>query len=506
MNWIRNGWRGALLAGVLLCIAAPTGANEQLSDESFAVNARAHAHALKTAYYRLEEHILRGSTAATTWSGDTPPSSTGWLDTWTDRGLRARYCADSGQPGVLLVYMGRAALMGVGTDQRSVQAGPRLFGGERRNLHWLDGDIARGGGGRADVTLPACMSALVPSGRAALAGTVEDPWTTTRPRVSWERRELLDCPTGTHRPASLGAKEPARIERRSMTRQINGRGKEVGTPTKGAWTIAVDLCEADYTVTETEHRSCTYTLAGETVSGYEIWTRQKSVTASGMSGVWSKTYTTCETGPLAALPSPAGTAETLPTPTITYPTWTETQPVSCGYCMQGTASRSRVHTDRHVTFAWDSAPTVQKDVQISSWVTDSSGCSPVPPTEWTVVRTESRTVACGTGYTGSLGQQRSVTDLHSRPCGGTTTVTQNHSATGWTTVSGSCTPDSPCYDDEGFEVPCGGGNDPGNGNDHADYNNPSDDDNNPGTGTPDDGDDGDSGDGGDDGDGGAGAC
>ena len=290
-----------------------------------------------------------------------------------------------------------------------------------------------------------------------------------------------------------------------MTRRINGRGKEVGTPANGTWTIAVDLCEADYTVTETEHRSCTYTLAGETVSGYEIWTRQKSVTSSGISGVWSRTHTTCETGPLAALPTPPGTAEPLPAPTIAYPTWTETESVSCGYCRQGTASRSRVRTDRHVTFAWDSSPTIQKDVRISPWVTDSSGCSPVPPTTWTEVRTENRTVACETGYTGSLAQQRSVTDLHSRPCGGTESVTLNYSATEWTTVSGSCTANSTCYDDEGFEVPCGGGgNDPGNGHDHADYNNPSDDPDNPGSGPPDGGDDGD--DGGDDGDGGAGAC
>ena len=152
------------------------------------------------------------------------------------------------------------------------------------------------------------MSSLVPSGRAALAGAVEDPWTTTRPRVTWDRRELLDCPAGTHRPANLGSTDPARIERRPVTRKINGRGQEVGTPTTGAWTTAVDLCEADYTVTETEHRACTYTVAGETVSGYEIWTRKKSVTASGTSGVWSMSFTTCQTGPVAAVPPPKGGA------------------------------------------------------------------------------------------------------------------------------------------------------------------------------------------------------
>ena len=121
MNAMRTGWAAALLAAAISWNGTPAAA--QLSDESFAVNARAHAHALKSAYYRLEEFILRGSTAATSWPGDTPPSSTGWLDTWTDRGLRARYCADTGQPGVLLVYMGRAALMGLAPTRGACRRG-----------------------------------------------------------------------------------------------------------------------------------------------------------------------------------------------------------------------------------------------------------------------------------------------------------------------------------------------------------------------------------------------
>ncbi len=436
-------WTSLALAAAVWGLSSPAAA--QVSDESFAVNARAHAHALKTAYYRLEDFILRRSTAATSWSGATPPAGTGWLDAWTERGLRARYCADAGQPGTLLVYMGVSTLMGVGDDQRSVRSGPRLFGGERRNLHWLENGVALGGDGRPDIALPSCMANLVPSERAALAGSVQDPWTATRSLTAWERRELLACPAGTHRPPGLGASDPARIERRQVTTRINGRGTQVGSPQYGAWTIAVDLCEADYAVTETEHRPCTYTVAGETVSGYEIWRRTKSVTAGGESGVWSMMFTTCQTGPIAQAPTPTGTPETMPQPTITFPTWTETESITCRTCTQGSASRSRIHTDRHVKFPWDATPTIQKDVQITQWVRDYSGCSPIPDTVWTTVRTETRTVSCGSGYTGSVTQQRSVTDRHTRPCGGTVSVSSGVSATTWSTIGGGCTriPDPP---------------------------------------------------------------
>ena len=43
----------------------------------------------------------------------------------------------------LLVYKGLGVLMGIGGDQRSVQVGPWLFEGERRNLHWLDSPLIK---------------------------------------------------------------------------------------------------------------------------------------------------------------------------------------------------------------------------------------------------------------------------------------------------------------------------------------------------------------------------
>ena len=425
------------LIGALAIAGAPAAAQE-LSTESFAVNARVHAHAVTTSFQRLRDFIVRRSTGATSWAGDVPPATTGWNDAWTDRGVRARYCADPGEKGVLVVYMGPGRLMGVGEDHRAVQAAPRVYGRQRQRLHWLEGGRALGGDGRPTVDLPVCMAALVPSGRAAVAAEVEDPWTVTQARTAWERRELAMCPPGMHRPPGLAASDAARIERRTVTTQVNKNGDPVGTAVFGPWSISVDLCASDYTVTETEQRPCTYTVEGQTVNGYEIWTRQKRITALGEAGTWSMMFTTCQVGPIASAPTPPGTPTPLPQPTISFPTWTETEGQSCPYCFQGTASRSRIHTDRHVQFPWDSTPTIQTDVQITQWVTDNSQCSRIADTVWTQVRTEQRTLNCGSGFSGTYTQQRSVTDRYVQPCGGSVGVTRGVSSTAWVTVRNGC--------------------------------------------------------------------
>ena len=347
-------------------------------ENEHAVNARAHAHALKTAYLRLEQFILRGSAGATSWTGDVPPSTTGWLATWTDRGVRARYCKNASDPpdvaGTLVVYMGPERLMGVGLDQRSVQAAPRMYGGERRTLHWLEGGVAYGGEGRPTVALPACMSALVPSGRAALAGGVLDPWTVTRPRTRWESRPA-SCPAGMHRPLGLDPVQPVRLERRLVTEQVNRRDEIVGLATYGPWTLSVDLCVADYEVQETQNRSCTYLVNGRAEQGYEIWTRQRRVTSGGASGAWSLLFSTCATGPSTPVTPVSGTPESLPTPSIWFVDRPECEPVSCPSGYSGSAERCRSHRDRYAQFPWDSTPTVQSGISVTNWISDNSGCT-----------------------------------------------------------------------------------------------------------------------------------
>ena len=367
----------------VLAIAVPQAEAQDGLDDAHAVNARAHAHALKTAYHRMEQFILRGSPAAvlgpngqnTLWT-DVPPASTGWVQGWTDRGVRARYCKNASDPpeipGTLIVYVGSQRVMGLGQDHRSVQMGPRMYGGERRGLHWLESGVAHGGEGRPTITLPTCMSALVPSGRAALAGRVLDPWTVTRARTRWETQPAT-CPVGMHRPAGLDPAQPVRVERRLVTEQVDSRDRVV-SETFGPWRIAVDLCVSDYEVQETQNRTCTYLVNGRIEQGYEIWTRRKRVTQGGTSGTWSMLFSTCTTGPSTPVTPVAGTAESLPTPRIWFVERPECEARSCPSGYTGTAERCRNHRDRYAQFEWDSAPTVQQGVSVSNWISDTSAC------------------------------------------------------------------------------------------------------------------------------------
>ncbi len=378
--------RFAMTAALALAVAVPEARGQTGLNDAHALNARAHAHALKTAYQRLEQFILRGSSAAvlgsngqnTLWT-DVPPGSTGWIDDWTERGVRARYCKNASDPpdvpGTLIVYLESARVMGLGQDHRSVQVAPRMYGGERRGLHWLEGGVAHGGEGRPTIALPTCMSALVPSGRAALAGRVSDPWTVMRNRTRWESRPA-SCPVGMHRPPALDPAEPVRLERRLVTEVVDSRDRVI-SESFGPWSIAVDLCVSDYEVQETQNRACTYLVNGRIEQGYEIWTRQKRVTASGASGTWSMLFSTCSTGTAPPLTPVSGTPESLPAPRIWFVEWQECEAESCPSGYEGTAEKCRNHQDRHAQFEWDATPTIQQSVSVGNWISDTSGCTPI---------------------------------------------------------------------------------------------------------------------------------
>ena len=441
---------------------------QQQEEDVFAVNARAHANAVKSAYYRLEDFILRRATGVTSWGGEVPQGGTGWELSWTERGVRARYCADAPvnpgdpqPPGVLAVYMGPLLLMGVGADHRSVHVAPRLYGRERRKLQWLESGEVRGGDGRPDLTLPACMRNLVPSGRAALAGEVVDPWTVTRSRSRWENRDAV-CPPGFHRPAGLTVGEASRTERRSVTVELDKAGQVVGSPVEGSWAIASDRCVADYTVSETEQRACIYQINGNDRTGYEIWTRGKTVAGVGdgvsdapvVSGNWSKSFSTCENIVLSAVTAAVGTPAGTPNASITFPTWEAREDVNCPVCTVGSAYKWRRHTDRHVQFSWDSEPTVQTDWTVSNWIREESGCSAVPATvigEFNQGAT--RRADCPEGYSGSIVEGRDETYRREQPCGGAERSVLV-SATDWRVTGGECvegggdeSPDDPVHDD-----------------------------------------------------------
>ncbi|MDE0048430.1 MAG: hypothetical protein OXO52_01490 [Rhodospirillales bacterium] len=358
-------------AALTTMLVAPAAAQD--GEEVYRQEALAHARAISEAWRRLEDHILRRSGAAVSWPGSIPPAATGWLDAWTERGVRARYCENT-----LLVYMEPEALKGVGRDQRSVQVAPHLYAGDDGGpqlaaLHWLTGGAASGAAegtaGRPDVALPACLSdssfgGPLPSRRAALAGTVRDPHLDLSERVSHERT-VEDCPAGSHGGG------------RTMTREVrqthDGRGDPVGNPVRGTWQVSIDDCRADYSEWEHYTLECSW-LAGpphnREMTGQEIWRREKTVTAVGVSwGTPEFVSTSCWEGQAPALPQ-AQVTETLRT---------ETTSGACPAGYSGTAVLSRTVTERATLWPWDAQPTLQ-DIP-GNWIADETGCLPVvsPP-------------------------------------------------------------------------------------------------------------------------------
>ena len=359
----------AATAALTPMLSAPAAAQD--GEEAYRQEALAHARAISEAWRRLEDHILRRSGAAVSWTGSIPPGTTGWLDAWTERGVRARYCKDT-----LLVYMEPEALKGVGRDQRSVQVAPHLYAGgdgspQLAALHWLEGGAtsssAAGPAGRPDVALPACLSdssfgGPLPSGRAALAGTVRDPHFDLRERISHER-SVEECPAGSHGGG------------RTMTREVrqthDGRGDAVGDPVKGSWQVSINDCRADYSEWEHYTLECSW-LAGpphnREMTGQEIWRREKTVTADGVSwGTPEFVSTSCWEGQVPALPQ-AQVRETVRTETAAGP---------CPAGYSGTAVLTRTVTTRSTTWPWDAQPILQ-DIP-GNWISDETGCSRVVP-------------------------------------------------------------------------------------------------------------------------------
>ena len=349
-----------------------------------------HARAIAEAWRRLEDHILRRSVAATVWPGSIPPAETGWLEAWTGRGVRARYCEET-----LLVYMEPETLKGVGRDQRAVQVAPHLYAGATLPaLHWLEGGTAEGTAGRASVTLPACLGDAffggpLPEGRVALAGVVRDPHLQLNERVSHERK-LEACPAGSHGDG------------RTMTREVrqahDGRGDAVGDPEPGPWQVLIDDCRADYT--EWEH----YTLPCEwdagpphnrRMEGREIWRREKTVSQDGIDwGTPEFVSTSCWEGRTPALPE-AEVSETVRT---------ETTQGGCPAGYTGTRVLTRTVTERATLWPWDAQPTVQEIP--GNWIADDTGCSLVVrphivTDQFTPGGTPSGTSGPGTGVCGS---------------------------------------------------------------------------------------------------------
>ena len=367
----RRGWMQAwLLAGasVTVLAAAATAHGQVSGDERvYRQEALAHAGAVEAAWRRLESFILEESGGAVSWPGAVPPAATGWQAGWTARGLEARYCED-----VLLVYLAPGELKGTGPDHRAVHAAPHAYGGgDRPVLHWLENGTAHGGAGRAGVTLPACLSAAgaggpLPSGRAALAGAVRDPFLHLTDRVTRETREE-PCADGEHGAGRTLIREAAQAH--------DGRGDPAGDPVFGPWELSIDLCRADYGQWEHYTLACHWDAGpphNRRMEGREVWRRLKTVTAGGESlGPPQFVSTSCWTG--EALPPP-------PEPEIGETSREETKSGSCPAGYTGSLGYRRTVTLRSTRFPWDEEPVMQ--TIRGPWTVERDDCVAVPEPDW----------------------------------------------------------------------------------------------------------------------------
>ena len=371
-------FRATMLAGVSLFVllsAASANVQQSAYERVYRQEALAHARAVTTAWRRLENYILEGSagtpdphgTSVSGWSGPAPPAASGWLADWTLRGVRARYCEDT-----LLVYLAPERLKGVGRDHRSVQAAPHAYSGggaqgQAPVLHWLEAGRALGAAGRPSVTLPACLSDIalggpLPSGRAALAGTVRDPYAHTNERVSSER-QLEDCAAGEH--------GEGRTRVREVTQTHDERGNAVGDPVFGPWQLLIDECRADYTAWENYTLVCHWDAGpphNRRMEGREIWRRLKSVTADGETmGPPEFVSTSCWTG----------VVPTVPTAVVTETAQTDFMTDTCPAGYTGSQEYRRTATHRATQFPWDGSPIVQ--INYGPWILETDNCEALIP-------------------------------------------------------------------------------------------------------------------------------
>ena len=373
-------FRATMLAGVSLCAllgAGPASAQQSANERVYRQEALAHARAVTTAWRRLESYILEGfagtpdpdGASVSGWSGAVPPAASGWLADWTLRGVRARYCEDT-----LLVYLGPERLKGVGRDHRAVQAAPHAYAGgalgQAPVLHWLEAGRAMGAAGRPSVTLPACLSDTafggpLPSGRAALAGTVRDPYAHTNERVSRER-QIEDCTAGEHGQGRTSVRE--------VTQTHDERGNPVGDPVHGPWQVLIDECRVDYTAWENYTLVCHWDAGpphNRRMEGREIWRRLKSVTADGETlGPPEFVSTSCWTG---MVPVP-------PTAVVTETAQTEAMTDGCPSGYTGSQDYRRTATRRATQFPWDADPIVQ--ISHGPWILETDNCEAVIPPDW----------------------------------------------------------------------------------------------------------------------------
>ena len=334
--------------------------------------------AVTTAWRRLESYILEGSAGTPDPDG---ASVSGWSGAGSAGRQRLACRLDAAwRAGALLrrhaagLSRARIASRASAAITARSQAAPHAYAGGAQGqapvLHWLEAGRATGAAGRPSVTLPACLSdnafgGPLPSGRAALAGTVRDPYAHTNERVSRERR-VEDCAAGEHGQGRTSVRE--------VTQTHDERGNPVGDPVHGSWQLLIDECRADYTAWENYTLACHWDAGpphNRRMEGREIWRRLKSVTAEGETlGPPEFVSTSCWTG---KVPVP-------PTAVVTETAQTEAMTDGCPSGYTGSQDYRRTATRRATQFPWDAEPVVQ--ISHGPWILETDSCRAVIPPDW----------------------------------------------------------------------------------------------------------------------------
>jgi len=206
----------ALALGGVGTVQAQSGDPDRVDRQAALLNAAT----IQNAFRSVERRILVTDFARLwedEWDGVSHPRRSGWwLQSWTDRGLTARYC-----DGVLAVYADDDELKGVGRDHRAVQVAPVAYGNGRTGLHLIlrGSRVFRGAHGRGDGSLPACMPVPSATGdRAGLVLAVDDPKLEAAGR-RWENEDrTVACPRN---PAVPDLDTGTFIERRRIPIQVS---------------------------------------------------------------------------------------------------------------------------------------------------------------------------------------------------------------------------------------------------------------------------------------------
>ena len=340
-----------------------------------------YASMIERAYGRLHGYIRNRATAATSWTGAAiPPAATGWESVWTDAGVRARYCGN-----VLLVYIAPDALKGVGDQHRTIQEARRNFLAERETgvrlpmLSWLESGAVTDSQGNVGA-VPACM---VSSYTAPLpSGRAALSGDVVDPWTDIRERTTFEA-----RESGCPAGHHGMVrERRSVTQDFNAKGDASGPQVFGVWTPAPgSWCRADYTYNEVYTQECAWTQGppfNRKMTGTETYRIPVSVTADRD----AEAEDPPRFGVVKRTSAPAVFVSTTcwggPPPTPPVPTTsvaTETQTRTLGCGSEYTGSIGERRTKTTATTTFPWNEAPLVSVEYSNWSETNNTCRLIPP-------------------------------------------------------------------------------------------------------------------------------